>query len=173
MIAGVLCGALWFVVFVLGQLFVLRLSDVGRPQATNRILVCCLLGSACNVAFIVWLFPSSLWTHGGALMGFLWSFLTLVCLFVLYMPFYYTIASSLSVRTMVLLGSAIDGSMTAADVSGRFISPALIEHRLEIMRANGFLVWADHRKFVVTRKGRRLAITFGRLKRLWRMDAGG
>jgi hypothetical protein len=174
MIAGLICGLFWFCAFLAGQLTVQRLcAALARPRATNQVLLGCLAGLAISVFLVCHLLPSAPLTRGGALIGLLWGVLTLACLFVLYMPFYYTVASSLSVRTLVMLASQHSGSMPIVDVRERFVSRALIGYRLEVMCANGFLKQTDRENFALTIKGKRLARTFGGLKRFWRMDAGG
>jgi hypothetical protein len=174
MIAGLICGACWFAAFLAGQLVVIhRCRAEARAGATNLVLVGCFVGLAISAFLMCHLLADGLLTHGGAVMGLLWGILTLVCLFVLYMPFYYTIASSLSVRTLVLLASQPDGRLPTAQVCERFISRALVGHRLDIMRVNGFLAETARGSFTLTAKGRRLAGIFARLKRSWRMQAGG
>jgi hypothetical protein len=173
MIAGLICGALWFAAFLVGQLVVIhRCSALARPGATNRVLAGCLFGLAISVFLTCHLLEGPV-THGGSVMGLLWSVLTLIGLFVLYMPFYYTIASSLSVRTLVLLAAQPDGRLPTAEVCERFVSRALIGHRLEVMRANGFLAETAQGGFTLTPKGRSVAGIFARIKRFWRMEAGG
>jgi Mn-dependent DtxR family transcriptional regulator len=89
------------------------------------------------------------------------------------MPFYYTVASSLSVRTLVLLAAEPGGRLPIDEVRERFVSRALVGQRLEIMKTNGFLAATEDGGFVLTSKGRALATVFGQLTRFWRMDAGG
>jgi hypothetical protein len=173
MITGFVCAALWFAIFAAGQVVVLRSVASGRPQATNRLLLGCLAAAIVSVVLIVGLSQPSVWTHGDAIMGCLWAVLTFGCLLVLYMPFYYTIASSLSVRTIVLLSEIEGEGMTVAAVRELFMSPELIGHRLNTMSANGFLKAADQTSFVVTRKGRAFATVFNDLNQLWRMGPGG
>jgi hypothetical protein len=132
-----------------------------------------LFGLAISVFLTCHLLAEGPVTHGGTVMGLLWGVLTLIGLFVLYMPFYYTIASSLSVRTLVLLAAQPNGRLPTAEVCERFVSRALIGHRLEIMRANGFLAATAQGAFSLTPKGRNLAGIFARIKRFWRMEAGG
>jgi hypothetical protein len=173
MIAGLIGGALWFAAFLVGQFVVIRRCPaLARPGATNRVLAGCLFGLAISVFLTCHLLEGPV-THGGTAMGLLWGVLTLICLFVLYMPFYYTMASSLSVRTLVLLAAQPDGRLPTAEVCERFVSRALIGHRLEVMRANGFLAETAQGGFTLTPKGRSLAGIFARLKRFWRMEAGG
>jgi hypothetical protein len=174
MIAGLICGAFWFAAFLVGQLVVIhRCSALARPGTTNLVLAGCFVGLAVSVFLTCHLLADHLLTHGGTVMGLLWGVLTLICLFILYMPFYYTIASSLSVRTLVLLASQPDGRLPTVRVCERFISRALVGQRLEIMRTNGFLAETARGAFTLTPKGRRLAGIFAKVKRFWRMEAGG
>jgi hypothetical protein len=173
MIAGFVCGVLCFAIFAAGQVVVLRSVARGRPQATNRLLLGCMATAIVGVVPIVSLSRPSIWTHGGAIMGCLWAALTFGCLLVLYMPFYYTIASSLSVRTVVFLSSTAGEGTAAAAVRERFISQELIRHRLNTMSANGFLKPVNQGGFIVTRKGRAFATFFNGLNQLWRMGPGG
>jgi hypothetical protein len=174
MIAGLICGLFWFAAFLLGQLVVLRHAPVlVRPRATNLVLAGCLVGTAVSALAVCLLTDPSDLTRGGGGMAMIWGELTLVSLFVLYMPFYYTVAASLSIRTLVLLASTADGRKPIADVREQFVSRALVGQRLEIMRANGFLTESSGGSFTLTPKGQRLARIFAALKHFWRMDAGG
>ena len=174
MIAGLIGGLFWFAAFLVGQLVVLRNAPVlVRPRATNVVLAGCLVGTAVSALLVCLLAGPGDLTRGGAGMAMIWGELTLVSLFVLYMPFYYTVAASLSIRTLVLLASEPDGCKPIADVREQFVSRALVGQRLEIMRANGFLTGSSGGRFTLTPKGRRLARIFAALKRFWRMDAGG
>jgi hypothetical protein len=174
MIAGLISGLVWFAIFLFGQLIVMGQCDaLVRPRATNLIFVGCVAGLAISVVLICQFLEDSVVTHGGGSLAVLWGLLTLVCLFVLYMPFYYTVASSLSVRTLVLLAAEPGGRLPIDEVRERFVSPALVGRRLEIMKTNGFLAATEDGGFVLTSKGRALATVFGQLKRFWGMDAGG
>ena len=106
MIAGLMAGAFWFVAFLGGQFVVLRHADVlARPRATNFVFAGCFAGLVISVLLACRIAEPGDLTRGGAWLGLIWGTLTLFCLFILYMPFYYTIAASLSVRTLVLLAS--------------------------------------------------------------------
>jgi hypothetical protein len=174
MIAGLIGGLVWFAIFLCGQFIVMRQCEARvRPSATNLVLVGCVVGLAISVILTCQFCPDKVLTHGGSVLAILWGLLTLGCLFILYMPFYYTVASSLSVRTLVLLSTMPGGCLPIDEVRERFVSHALVGQRLEIMRANGFLAATDGGGFVLTAKGRLLSTLFGQLKRFWRMDAGG
>jgi hypothetical protein len=174
MIVGLIGGVFWFAAFVGGQLVVLRhAAVVARPRATNSVFAGCLVGMVVSVLLACLIVEPGDLTHGGGWLALIWGTLTLFCLFVFYMPFYYTIAASLSVRTLVLLASSPDGRKPVADVREQFVSRALVAQRLEIMRANGFLTGPDVENLTLTRKGQVLAAAFAGLKRFWRMDAGG
>ena len=174
MIVGLIAGLFWFAAFLVGQLVVLRYAPVlVRPRATNLVLAGCLVGTAVSALLVCLLARPSDLTHGGGGIGMIWGELTLISLFVLYMPFYYTVAASLSIRTLVLLASTLDGRKPIVAVREQFVSRALVGQRLEIMRANGFLTGSRDGSFTLTLKGRLLARIFAALKRFWRMDAGG
>jgi hypothetical protein len=174
MIAGLIGGLVWFAIFLFGQLLVMRQCDaLVRPRATNLVFVGCVAGLTISVVLACRFLEDSIVTHGGTLLALLWGLLTLVCLLILYMPFYYTVASSLSVRTLVLLAAEPGGRLSIDEVRERFVSSALVGQRLEIMETNGFLAATEDGGFVLTSKGRVLATVFGQLKRFWRMDAGG
>jgi hypothetical protein len=174
MIAGLIGGLAWFAIFLFGQFMVMRQCDAPlRPRATNFVFMGCIAGLAISVILICQFLEDGVVTHGGSSMAVLWGLLTLVCLFILYMPFYYTVASSLSVRTLILLAGEPGGRLPIDEVRERFVSRALVGQRLKIMKTNGFLAPNDDGGFVLTSKGRAFATVFGQLKRFWRMDAGG
>jgi hypothetical protein len=173
-IAGLIGGLVWFAGFVFGQLLVMHQCDaLARPRATNLVLAGCVAGLTVSVVLTCRFVADSIVTRGGSPLAVLWGLLTLACLFVLYMPFYYTVASSLSVRTLVLLAAEPGGRLPIDELRERFVSRALVGQRLEIMKTNGFLAATENGGFVLTSKGRALASVFGRLKRVWQMDAGG
>ena len=69
-------------------------------------------------------------------MGMVYGVLSYVGLFV-YMPFYYTVVASLSVRTMIMLHERPHGRMLVADLRDEFVSRGLVSQRLATMVANG------------------------------------
>ena len=98
----------------------------------------------------------------------------LISLFILYVPFYYTIVTSLSVQSMIFI-SANTLSKKATTLSWlgeQFISKNLIRDRLSLMVHNKY-IYPMGNKYYVTSKGRRTALFFSKLKSVWRLGAGG
>jgi hypothetical protein len=98
--------------------------------------------------------------------------LVFACCFVLYMPFYYTVATSLSVQTMILVDEAGPAGLPLSYLESLFASKNVLSARLGIMVNNGYLVQVGDR-FQVTAKGATISRVFGGLKGLWRLGAGG
>jgi hypothetical protein len=105
-------------------------------------------------------------------MAVIYGILVYVGLFVLYMPFYYTVVASLSVRTMVMVYGRPGARMPVAKLREEFVSKRLVGQRLATMTTNGFLVPRGD-AYGLTRKGRVTAAMFSWLKKLWRLGAGG
>jgi len=94
------------------------------------------------------------------------------CLFVLYMPVYYTFAASQSIQAIIRLVRAPNRRRTVDEVVGDATSDALLLQRLESMVASGNLAREGDR-YRATVKGHRLALFFGAIQRLWRLDPVG
>jgi hypothetical protein len=92
--------------------------------------------------------------------------------FVLYMPFYYTVVASLSVRTMVMLHRRPGARMPIAELREEFVSRRLVGQRLATMATNRFLIPRGD-AYALSPKGRFTAAMFSRIKKLWRLGAGG
>ncbi len=91
--------------------------------------------------------------------------------FVLYMPFYYTIDTSVSVRTMLELAASPSG-LTREELVARYHLEWMVRRRLETMTVNGYLVQMDER-FTVTPRGRLVARVFGAVKTVAHLGPGG
>jgi hypothetical protein len=153
--------ALWFLVFV-------GLRS-GRDNA--QWLVRSYAASfAATLASVVAL---SIWGDFGQmlLLSMLVAALTSACLFVLYVPAVYTILTSLSVATLVLLRRS-GGRMPEASLYDRFASRRLMQQRLCVLLGAGHLA-SDARSFSLTPRGRAVARAFAFVKRLWRLGPGG
>jgi hypothetical protein len=101
-----------------------------------------------------------------------YGLLVMGCSFVLYMPFYYTIAASLSVQTLIVIESAPAKQTTIDDLCERFASQEIVRGRLNVMVANGYLT-VKNGMYRVAPKGRLVAKVFGSLKKLWKLGSGG
>jgi hypothetical protein len=138
-----------------------------------------------NLAILWMLSLLAAWIAGGlsgALLPVNWAghplvrattiLLVFACCFVLYMPFYYTVATSLSVQTMILVDEAGPNGLPLSYLQNLFASQDVLDARLAIMVANGYLIQNGDR-FQVTGKGTFISRVFGGLKSLWRLGAGG
>jgi len=157
---------LWFVVFVGMHLLGLR---SGRDNAQW------LVGSyaACSAAMLASVVALSTWGDFGQLLllSVIVAALTSACLFVLYVPAVYTILTSLSVATLVLLRRS-GGRIPEASLYGQFASRQLMQQRLGVLLGAGHVV-RDGRGFSLTSRGRAVARAFAFVKRLWRLGPGG
>lgn len=122
---------------------------------------------------------------GAALLGYLWTGLvleldrwrivygavTLGCAFILYMPFYYTLAASLSVQMLIDIGGE-PGGLSQEELSGRYPADEILEDRLETLVASGYLVRQEAR-FALTAKAGLITRPFSLVKALWRLGPGG
>ncbi len=99
-------------------------------------------------------------------------FLVFACCFVLYMPLYYVIATSLSVQTIIAILEAGPEGRSLDILKNVFGSNDLLRKRLETLVTNGYLIH-DGDRFRATRKGVRISHVFFWLKNLWRLGPGG
>ncbi len=173
MIVGWLAGSLWFVLFLAANVAVVHWAPPERKARINqRLFHAGLAGTAISLWPAAVMLRGTLLGHGGVAMAILWGVLAYVGLFVLYMPFYYTVMASLSVRTMVMLHRRPGDCIPIADLREYFVSRALVGQRLVTMATNGFLQPCNN-DYALSPKGRRTAAAFAWLKRFWRLGAGG
>ena len=173
MILGLIIGAASFVVFILLHFVIWRLvPPSARARTTQLLVLCCMPG----IPIVLWasndVVQNRILAQGAFWLSALCGVLLFMGLFVLYMPFYYVVAASLSVRTAILLDCRPGRSLALRSLRKEFVSPHLIGQRLEIMTENGFLqsTWEG---FVLTGKGRRVALFFDFLKHYWKLGPGG
>jgi hypothetical protein len=157
---------LWFVVFVGMHLLGLR---SGRDNAQW------LVGSyaASSAGMLASVVALSMWGGFGhmLLLSIIVAALTSACLFVLYVPAVYTILTSLSVATLVLLRRS-GGRIPESGLYGQFASRQLMQQRLCVLIGAGNVA-RDGRGFSLTSRGRAVARAFAFVKRLWRLGPGG
>lgn len=157
---------LWFVVFIGMHLQALR---SGRDNAQW------LVGSyaASFAAMLASVLALSMWVDfdQALLLPVIVAALTSACLFVLYVPAVYTILTSLSVATLVLLRRS-GGRIPEASLFGQFASRQLMQQRLCVLLGAGHVV-RDGQGFSLTSRGRAVARAFAFVKRLWRLGPGG
>jgi len=173
MILGMIVGAAGFVLFLAGHIAVMRLVPVaGRPRAAQFLFLAGLFGIPAALWPLITSAQNPVLTQGGVTAGALCGALVYAGLFILYTPFYYIVAASLSVRTIVLLERHGDGALPLSALQDEFMSRRLVGQRLETMAENGFLRWSPQ-GYALTAKGRCVAVIFDFIKRIWKLGAGG
>ena len=92
------------------------------------------------------------------------------CAFILYMPFYYVLATSFSVRMLLVIRHVT--ALTPAELRSRYPATEVLRDRLATLTSAGYArrVGEHH---VLTAKGRVVATVFRSVKRLWRLGPGG
>ena len=93
------------------------------------------------------------------------------CSFLLYMPFYYTVAASQSVQLVIEVRAAPHG-LSREQIRRRYPVQETLAGRLETLAWAGYIVGVDGR-FALTFKGRLVCLPFRAVKKLWRLGAGG
>jgi hypothetical protein len=173
MILGILAGLLWFALFFAAHLAVIRWARIEtRARLNQRLFLAGLAGIPISLVPAVAVAQGSVLARGGEAMAILCGALGYIGLFVLYMPFYYTVVASLSVRTMIMLRRRPYARMPIAELREEFVSRRLVGQRLATMAANGLL--APHGDaYVLTPKGRSIATIFSWVKRFWKLGTGG
>lgn len=160
-LVSLVTAATWFLAFVVLQVLSLR-SGAGGARSLLLALAVTTLGMLATIAA----------TAGDRLaLRLAMGLLALACLFVLYVPGLYTVLTSLSVRTLVLLASK-GGAEAESALHDRFAGRALMEERLGTLLKSGYVTEAGGR-YRLTSRGRRIARPFAALKELWRLGPGG
>jgi hypothetical protein len=169
MLHGIVSGAAWFTVFLVVHILWLHMVQVERcAKLILGTFACCLaghLGTAVLANYGVHALGVMIlqMCHGSLVMG---------CLFILYMPFYYTIARSLSVQTLIVLADAPGATLCIDELMERFASKTVVAGRLSVMVTNGYLAKKDG-GYCVTKKGYAIARFFAYLKEIWGLGPGG
>ena len=169
---GMILGFIWFAIFVIGHWTVFHVWSIRRRSRVIGVLFSASL-IGCGLSASSWghLLPS-FWAPDHWIATTIEAIVTALCLFVLYMPFYYTVATSVSVRILVRVHQAPTRELPLASLMLEFSSLDSLRWRLEAMVQSKLLV-GDGPKFGLTRRGRRLARLFNALKLLWQLGPGG
>jgi hypothetical protein len=169
MLQGSISGAIWFFIFLAIHVVWFHLVTVARCAK----LILSIL-SWCFVAHLgtILLLDSGVQPPSQIILRMCCGSLVIGCFFILYMPFYYTIAASLSVQTLICLESAPTKTLSITELRERFASAEVVAGRLKVMAANGYLTEKGGR-YEVAPKGRAVAKVFGCLKEVWRLGPGG
>jgi hypothetical protein len=158
--------AVWFLIFVGLHVLGFR-SGRGNARWLLRSYAMCFTGTLASVVVI-----SLYCDFGHAIaLSLIIAALTSACLFVLYVPLVYSVLTSISVATLVLL-LRNDGRMPEASLYDRFATYPIVEQRLSLLVANGYLV-QEGSGFRPSPRGRMVARVFVFIKELWRLGPGG
>jgi len=159
-LVAVALAAAWFCAFLGAHVIGWR-AGRGNAQWLVRCYAASILGMLISVTAC---------TAGSGLCIVL-ALMTSGCLFVVYVPAVYTVLTSLSVQTLILLGRA-GGALPEAELYARFSGRPIVADRLATLAASGYLTHEQER-FRLTIRGRMIAALFARLKELWKLGAGG
>lgn len=169
---GLVSGGIWFALFSLAHITLLHVLDLrDRFKVTSRLFVTAAAGHLFT-STILFEPLSTVWGRVEGVLALAMGWLAMICLFVLYMPCLFVIATSLSVQTLVLVARTREGQVPMAQLRTRFASVHLTAGRLETMAVNGYLI-RDAEGYRPTTKGVLVARAFRVIKRLWRLGAGG
>jgi len=129
--------------------------------------------AACFLGTLVTAILLTAWHHGmqAIVLAATMAALTSACLFALYVPALYTVLTSLSVQTMMLLRRR-GGALPEAELYERFASRKIMEQRLATLLAGGYVA-TDGPSYRLTPRGRAIAKFFRPIKILWNLGPGG
>jgi hypothetical protein len=173
LLIGALLGGLWFTLFVCAHVG----TFASRPIRNRSAAILLLYGLACcgAVASAI-LVPADvlpgLVPTSHRIVAVLAAALVMACAFILYMPFYYTITTSLSIQTLIVIDEAPGHRLPLDEVASPRVYDQIVRGRLESMVTAGNVTRQGDR-YHATPKGQRVARCFDALKRLWRLGPGG
>jgi hypothetical protein len=163
---GLAAAAAWFLVFFFAHVGGLRAGfENARWLLTSY--AACFLGALVTAILL------TAWHHGvqAVILAATMATLTSACLFALYVPALYTVLTSLSVQTMMLLRHR-GGALSEAELYDRFASRKIVEQRLATLLGSGYVAH-DGPSYRLTPRGRAIAKFFRPIKILWNLGPGG
>jgi hypothetical protein len=163
---GVAAAVAWFLVFFLAHVGGLR---AGFENARWLLIsyAACFLGALATAILL------TAWHHGvrAVVLTAMMAAATSACLFALYVPALYTVLTSLSVQTMMLLRRR-GGALPEAELYDRFASRKIMEQRLATLLASGYVA-PKGPYYQLTPRGRAIAKFFRPVKMFWNLGPGG
>lgn len=173
MLTGIAVGLVWFAAFLMTHVGLFHCIEIrGRSKVIAAVFAAAVVGSLASTAGIS-RYDRHLDGAGGGLLVMITSaMLVMFSLFILYMPFFYAITNSLSVRTLITILRAPGSEISLDRLKAEFASRELVQKRLDAMVLSGLLS-RDGSEYRLTKKGRRIARTFNPIKALWRLGPGG
>jgi hypothetical protein len=165
-LVAVAVAVAWFLVFFLVHVGGLRARFENARWLLISYIVC-FLGTLVSAILL------TVWHHGmqAIVLAVATAALISACLFALYVPALYTVLTSLSVQTMMLLRHR-GGALPEAELYDRFASRKIMEQRLATLLGNGYVA-PDGPSYRLTPRGRAIAKFFRPIKILWNLGPGG
>ena len=163
---ALVAAAAWFLIFFF-------LHTVGLRAGFENARWLLISYAACFLGTLVTAIPLTAWQHGmqAVILAATMAALTSACLFALYVPALYTVLTSLSVQTMMLLRRR-GGTLPEAELYDRFASRKIMEHRLATLLGSGYVA-LEGPSYRLTPRGRVIAKVFRIVKILWNLGPGG
>ena len=93
------------------------------------------------------------------------------CAFIMYMPFYYMLATSFSIRMLLEVRRA-SPPLSPQGLRALYPGSTVLGDRLATLAGSGYALRVGE-VYVLTGKGRFIARVFGAVKALWRLGPGG
>ena len=154
-------GAVWTAAAVAGHFAIFHMVQVEHRARTLTLL---FAGAVFATIWTCLLLDVDSWRT-------LFGMSVVACAFLLYMPFYYTVAASQSVQLVIDIHAATDG-LSLEEIRGRYPVDEILAGRFETLLWAGFVTERDGR-FALTAKGRLTSRPFRAVKTLWRLGPGG
>ena len=174
MIYSIIVGSSCFAFFLILQwslLFSKIFHNISRVLIIHRCLVAALILIFFILSFkLISITPTQL---NYIYIPYAVAYLTFACFYIVYMPFFFTIYTSLSVQTMVIMNDTGAGLVPIESLKSIFASNELVSKRLDALNKNGFLKPKDSNRYCLTFKGKCFSRLFIFLKWLWRLGPGG
>jgi hypothetical protein len=148
----------------------LHIISLRRRQTVDVMLRACagaMVGFLATTVALTW----TLTGGPSTVLALVTGGLAFACLFVLYVPFFYTLTTSLSVATLILL-LRNGGQLNEAELYGHFAGKPLAAGRLSALHDGGYIALVDG-SYRATSRGRGIARFFSAIKSLLRLGPGG
>ena len=154
-------GAVWTAAAVAGHFAIFHMVQVEHRARTLTLL---FAGAVFATISTCLLLDVDSWRT-------LFGMSVVACAFLLYMPFYYTVAASQSIQLVIDIHATPDG-LSVEEIRARYPPHGILAGRLKTLLWAGYVTEMDGR-FALTWKGRLTSRPFRAVKALWRLGPGG
>jgi Ca2+/Na+ antiporter len=154
-------GAAWTAAAVVGHVMIFHFARVEHRARTVTLLFAL---AAFATLWTCLLLDVDRWRS-------VYGMVVVACSFLLYLPFYYTVAASQSLQLVIEVRAAPHG-LSREQIQRRYPVQETLAGRLETLAWAGYIVGVDGR-FALTFKGRLVSRPFRATKKLWRLGPGG